>query len=80
MTAWEILTGNSTLSSGTAWQHLNNQEAGGGDVIIENIVLQVFDELDVEYEMNYDVEIDNDDLVVEVEDIGLEVVFDEDVG
>lgn len=32
-TAWEILTGNSTLpvnGVNTAWDHLNNQQGGGG--------------------------------------------------
>lgn len=29
MTAWSILTGNSSLPSGTAWQHLNAQQGGG---------------------------------------------------
>ena len=76
MTAWEILTGNSTLSSGTAWQHLNNQEAGGGTVI-ENIILQVFDDIEVEYEMGYDVEIDDGDVIVEIDDTEFEVVLDE---
>ena len=34
MTAWEILTGNSTLQTGTAWEHLNNQ-AGGGTTVVQ---------------------------------------------
>lgn len=29
--AWEILKGNSTLDSGRAWDHLNNQE--GGEIV-----------------------------------------------
>lgn len=29
MDAWETLTGNSTLPSGDAWEHLNNQTGGG---------------------------------------------------
>lgn len=70
MTAWEILTGNSTLLSGTAWDHLNNQ--GGGDVIINTTV---YGELEVELMSEYNIEIDqgvgasiDDDLVVELED------------
>lgn len=27
-TAWELLTGNSTLQTGTAWEHLNAQKQG----------------------------------------------------
>jgi len=35
MDAWEILSGNSTLGSGDAWEHLNAQDGdGGGDTII----------------------------------------------
>lgn len=73
MTAWEILTGNSTLLSGTAWDHLNNQNGdGGGDVIINTTV---YGELEVELMSEYNIEIDqgvgasiDDDLVVELED------------
>jgi hypothetical protein len=78
MTAWEILTGNSTLSSGTAWEHLNNQETGGGTVV-ENVILQIFEELEVEYEMGYDVEIDDSDLIAEIDDTILDVVIEEDL-
>ena len=31
--AWGLLTQNSALSDGDAWQHLNAQE-GGGDVVV----------------------------------------------
>lgn len=30
MDAWETLIANSTLGSGDAWEHLNNQQGGGG--------------------------------------------------
>ena len=70
MTAWEMLTGNSTLSSGTAWDHLNNQT--GGEVIINTTV---YGELEVEIMSEYNIEIDqgvdasiDDDLIVELED------------
>ncbi len=79
MTAWEILTGNSTLSSGTAWEHLNNQETGGGGTVVENVILQIFEELEVEYEMGYDVEIDDSDLIAEIDDTVLDVVIEEDL-
>lgn len=71
MTAWQLLTENSTLLSGTAWQHLNNQ-GGGGEVIINTTV---YGELGVELMSEYNIEIDqgvdasiDDDLVVELED------------
>ena len=38
MSAWSILTGNSTApASSTAWVHLNNQAGGGGTVIVGGI-------------------------------------------
>lgn len=38
MTAWEQLIAGSTLTSGTAWEHLNAQGgvASGGDVYVVN--------------------------------------------
>ena len=41
MSAWTILTGNSTAPQGsTAWIHLNNQAggSGGGDIIVGGIL------------------------------------------
>ena len=33
MSAWSKLTEGSTLPSGTAWQHLNAQQGGGGQTV-----------------------------------------------
>lgn len=33
MSAWDILTSNSSINSGNAWQHLNNQNIGTGIVV-----------------------------------------------
>ena len=33
-TAWEVLKSNSTLVSGTAWEHLNNQAGGDGGTVV----------------------------------------------
>ena len=33
MTAWEDLVANSTIPSGTAWQHLQAQGGGGTDIV-----------------------------------------------
>lgn len=49
----------------------------GGSTVIENIILQVFEDIEVEYEMGYDVEIDDNDVIVEIEDTEFEVVLDE---
>lgn len=76
MTAWEILTAGSTLTSGTAWQHLNAQGGSGGPV-------QIFDSMecelmaDVEAELIFEeltAELAVDDLAAELEqDIGAEL-------
>lgn len=34
MTAWDLLTANSTLETGAAWEHLQAQGGGGGLTII----------------------------------------------
>ena len=67
-TAWEILTGNSTLPSGTAWEHLNNQQGGSGVGVV------LLDGLEVEMEERHvDVEVDLSALDVEVETQELDV-------
>jgi hypothetical protein len=38
MNAWELLTEHSSLSSGTAWEHLNNQVGGSGEVVVGTLV------------------------------------------
>jgi hypothetical protein len=71
-TAWEVLKQNSTLVSGTAWEHLNNQE-GGGEGIFYTLVdgLEVeMSECDVDVEIiptSVEVEIDNNEIEVEIE-------------
>jgi len=63
MTAWEILTGNSTAPLGsTAWVHLNNQQGGGlGDGYI------LVDSYNVELDMTLSAEIEPAEYAVEVE-------------
>ncbi len=56
MDAWEILTGNSFLGSGDAWEHLNAQEGDGAGTTL--IVGEV--EVDVDQDV---VEIDVIDVV-----------------
>lgn len=70
MTAWEILTSNSTLPSGTAWQHLNSQGGGGGSGVIVN------DGIDVEVNtMNVEIELDASTLEIEAADAPVAVEF-----
>lgn len=67
MTAWQILTANSTLPSGTAWQHLNNQ-AGGGVVVNDGIDVEV-------NTMNVEIELDVTVLEIEASDAPITVEF-----
>ena len=41
-TLWQIITGNSTLpiqAGNTFWDHINNQDGNGGNIIIGNVDL-----------------------------------------
>jgi hypothetical protein len=61
-TAWETLTGNSTVPFGTAWVHLNNQLVG-------DPYPQLVDDLQIEVDMSgYDLVIDTEELVLEIDD------------
>lgn len=70
MTAWQILIAGSTLSNGTAWDHLNAQ--GGG--VADDIFIYGEVEVDVlvqqfEVEMPGECEVELvDDLTVEIDD------------
>lgn len=65
--AWTILKENSSLVSGDAWEHLNNQVSGSGDS------LTLFDGLEVEMaDPNFDVEIEDSEVIVEI-DTGFEI-------
>ncbi len=68
---WTILKANSSLGSGDAWEHLENQEGGGSGT---NLVL--LDGLEIEMTgSSYDVEIDNSEIEVHVSDdaVGIEI-------
>lgn len=43
MIAWDVLTANSSLADGSAWDHLNAQE-GGGEIVI-NVANGIITEL-----------------------------------
>lgn len=71
MTAWEVLTANSSLPSGTAWAHLNAQQGGGP------ITVQYFGELEAELLMaDLDADIDQGDIEAELESAELEAELD----
>ena len=50
MTAWALLIANSSLESGTAWEHLNNQQGGTTYVnsfIPDNINIGIYENMNV---------------------------------
>jgi len=77
-TAWEVLITNSTIPSGTAWEHLNNQGgAGTGFYLIDGLeVLMDNDCIEAEVDLELlTVEVDSDNIEVEVDldDIEVEI-------
>lgn len=76
MTAWAQLLLHSTLPSGTAWAHLNAQEAGGAGVVVnDGIEIELdLDPLTLEVLMqDVEVEVADTPIVVEIEDSPVEV-------
>ncbi len=80
MDAWDILTGNSSLITGDAWEHLNAQEGGGlgGYVLVDTVDVEIDTmgcvdieienpDIDVGVEPDIDVEVDSQELDVEIE-------------
>lgn len=66
MSAWTQLIANSTLTSGTAWQHLQNQQGGGGagpTYVVMND--------------GFNVDLEDTGVVALLQDIEVEVVLDD---
>ena len=76
MTAWNVLIMHSTLPSGTAWEHLNAQEAGGTGVVVNDgvVVELALDPLTLEVLMqDVEAEVADEPIVIEIEDSPVEV-------
>lgn len=76
MTAWNVLIMHSTLPSGTAWEHLNAQEAGGTGVVVnDGIEVELdFEPIAMELQMQeVEAEVADEPIVVEIEDSPVEV-------
>ena len=73
MTAWSILTGNSTAPEGsTAWVHLNNQQGGGGAGTI------IVDAYDVELEMLLEAQVESADYDIDIiEEVAVAITTNE---
>ena len=66
--AWTVLKENSSLVSGTAWEHLNNQEGGGGTVIVEGMAIELQEALAIEVlEEIFEVEVLTPEYIIEVD-------------
>lgn len=71
MTAWAQLILHSTLPSGSAWDHLNAQQAGGTGIVVNDGIV-------AELELSpIDVEIDTGDIDAIVEDAPIEVFIED---
>lgn len=76
-TAWELLLDGSTLSSGTAWELLNNLGGGGGVVYIDRWHIEVPVEVEME-ELAVTVQSDDlQSLAIIDEDLEVAVSFEE---
>ncbi len=73
MTAWHVLTANSTASGGsTAWLHLNSQAGGGTTTFIEEMILRLEED-------THEVQADTGDvsLVLDSNDVDVSIETDE---
>ena len=76
MTAWNVLILNSTLPSGSAWDHLNAQQAGGTGVIVNDGIAVEIDFEPVALEVllqDIEAEVADEPIVVEIEDAPVEI-------
>lgn len=73
MTAWQTLVANSSLSMGTAWQHLNAQVGGTA------VEYQYFGALEVTMDTSPFVVTLENNLAVQLVDDQLQVVLEEEV-
>jgi hypothetical protein len=74
MTAWEILTGNSSLPSGTAWQHLNAQQGGGP------VTLVLYGETTAELMADIGAELEPTEVQASIEQPDIESVLEPEIG
>lgn len=80
MTAWDQLILHSTLPSGSAWDHLNAQQAGGTGVVVNDGIAVELTDLSVLVAIDaapIEVEVDTGDVEVVVEDSPIQVVIED---
>ena len=74
MTAWQVLTSNSSLPSGTAWQHLNAQQGGGP------VTLVIYDQIEAVMMADIEASIDQPELEAVIESADIAATVDPDIG
>lgn len=74
MTAWQVLTSNSSLPSGTAWQHLNAQQGGGP------VTLVIYDQIEAVIMADIEASIDQPELEAVIESADIAATVDPDIG
>ena len=74
MTAWQVLTHNSSLPSGTAWQHLNAQQGGGP------VTLVIYDQIEAVMMADIEASIDQLELEAVIESADIAATVDHDIG
>lgn len=74
MTAWQVLTNNSSLPIGTAWQHLNAQQGGGP------VTLVIYDQIEAVMMADIEASIDQPELEAVIESADIAATVDPDIG
>lgn len=74
MTAWQVLTNNSSLPSGTSWQHLNAQQGGGP------VTLVIYDQIEAVMMADIEASIDQPELEAVIESADIAATVDPDIG
>ena len=74
MTAWQVLTNNSSLPSSTAWQHLNAQQGGGP------VTLVIYDQIEAVMMADIEASIDQLELEAVIESADIAATVDHDIG
>jgi hypothetical protein len=74
VTAWAILTASSSLPTGTAWQHLNDQQGGGP------VTLVLYGETSAELMADISAAIETTELQASIERPDIEATLEPEIG
>lgn len=74
MNAWQLLTASSSLPSGTAWQHLNSIEGGGGGSLV------IYEQVEAYLMPDIESEISEPELTAELAQDDIESTLEPEIG